>query len=539
MDDIPQTAPVALAEAVVSADDVVDAEAVDEEEEVPEAEAVTTEPTKRRSRSAALDEPAPRRRSKDEDEEDEDAPRRKRSRANSDSNTLLIVVVACVGGGILVLMSFGVIFWMVSSRPTPPAQAGNNVAPNPVQVPNQPIGNQPGQQPVVVNPGPIRVPNNPPPPVVLPRPNPNPIPPVPQEVPWRVAVDAGGQTVRQLVNPNRTIPLPNNGLVVFPSSFSPFVVVGRNLTAQDARQIWNLETMELIGSLQGQIPLVYPIVLSPDGKYLAAKNRNFPNAMEVYSTVAGAAVQRLTLDGPGVPPLADFAGPGQFLTVERGGQQPGLARVWDINTGKVIRQFDLQALPHDPRVSSISPGGKYLAFLDSSCKLVVYDLVQGLCAGTATHSLQQPGEAPMTPKGLAFSPDGVELAALFGNLLDQRLLVWDVTRGTLTRQHQLKGLRDPSPPRRVYTGPVLDWVPDRSGWLLFNTSLVDVVSGSVVWTMPMPVETNMRIKTVRRLLSPDYLANAPGGQANRQLQLQTLPREQINQAIQAARAGNR
>src|SRR5262249_48609662 len=139
--------------------------------------------------------------------------------------------------------------------------------------------------------------------------------------------------------------------------------------------------------------------------------------------------------------------------------------------------------------------------------------------------------------GLAFSPDGVQLAAVFDSqLTDTEVVVWDVVKGTATRQRALeKTLRNKAQIAVIYRGPALEWVPDRSGWLLFGYFLVDARSGAVVWTVPGNLEVS--VPSHRRLLGRDHLAMAIGTGQNRQLQIITLPRDQINQAAQAAKAG--
>ena len=85
-------------------------------------------------------------------------------------------------------------------------------------------------------------------------------------------------------------------------------------------------------------------------------------------------------------------------------------------------------------------------------------------------------------KGLAFSPDGTELAGLFDSF-GLHLLCWDVATGRLTHQFKYddkSGIKMPL----GFDGIALDWLADRAGWLLFGAVVIDHQSGQKTFTIP-------------------------------------------------------
>src|SRR4029434_1438909 len=81
-------------------------------------------------------------------------------------------------------------------------------------------------------------------------------------------------------------------------------------------------------------------------------------------------------------------------------------------------------------VAGLSPGGRYLALAaenSDTAFLRVYDLAQGSLAGEIT--FDGFAEKPPPCHGVAFSPDGMELAALFETQSASHLFAFRTTDG--------------------------------------------------------------------------------------------------------------
>ncbi len=483
-------------------------------------------PRRRITTESRRPKPATRPSRRDRDAEDDND---RSARPAAASNGTLLVVLACVGGGVLLLGLAGLL--IVALKPKGPAPA---VAKGPPPVIAQPNPNPVNPNPNPINPNPIN-------PNPRPRPNPNPNPvnpppkkPPPQPVAWQGAVDPPAQPSKEPGNPMQTIAAPNSAKLLFTHRASPYVSVGSNHSARDVREIWNLETMQKIGTIPGQLTLSEPTHLSPDGKYLASRKSGAGTTVQVFATANGQQVQTIEVAPTFLPmPLVEFAGPDQLVTVTTNVLDKQI-QVWDLKTGAAVRQIKLPAAPFEARAYAVSPAGRYLACVDQG-KLSIYDLSTGASAGESV-APRKPGALGGSAPTLAFSPDGLELAALFDHPAPQ-VVVWDLAKGAVVKNHELaRNLRQLVPPSTTYQHNSLEWLPDRSGWLLYGFFLVDAVSGAPVWTVPATLESGFTAGP-RRLLSTKHLAMATGKGKDRQVQIVSLPRNLIDAGVKTARAG--
>jgi len=483
-------------------------------EEIEDPEAISTErsapraarPPRLRDRQAEDEPPRKKaRRRADDDDEDEEARRRVASGPS------LGLILGLVGGGVvLLLLVVGVAAWMW-------LRTAIVTAPPPVAA-----------QPLPFNPNPIQ-------PNLIPRPNLKPVNPPPPQIVWQVQPDPIAQAVKAPANLQATIPVPIGAKVLYPTNPSPFVAIGQ--LGKD-QQVWNLETMQQVGTVPANRNLTNPKVLSPDGKYFAAKAQQVaPTVIEVQSTTGQPARQITVAPRFMVLHLLDFAGPDQLVTASSDVQSK-VIQVWDVKTGQQLKQIAFNDFPGDHKATAISPGGKYLAAVNVSLpgqgRLAVYDLAQGSKVGEVDVPGPKEGRVQLG-KGMAFSPDGAELAILFDTLPNEQLVVWDVAKGVVKKNLEFsKDFLNKSQGALIYSGPVLEWLPDRSAWFLHGNFLFDNPSGALVWTLP---KIDVGFSEVRRVLDQDHLAVVPAGARNHQLEILTLPREQIDQAAKAARAG--
>src|SRR5262249_2469895 len=137
-----------------------------------------------------------------------------------------------------------------------------------------------------------------------------------------------------------------------------------------------------------------------------------PGGAEVYAVADGKRVATvLVTRGSEWFHDVDFAGPGQLVTLqahlEPDDQFDVTVQVWDIKTAKELRHF--RAAAHSGRKQrAFSPGRRYLAMPSSkSERVLLYDLTTAELAG------ELPLPAGAQSLGLAFAPDGKQLAGLF------------------------------------------------------------------------------------------------------------------------------
>jgi RNA polymerase sigma factor (sigma-70 family) len=190
--------------------------------------------------------------------------------------------------------------------------------------------------------------------------------------------------------------------------------------ALDKMMAKDMAAMGMPKGLLGQLGLgadrVFPVAVSPDGKYVAAHKRGAPH---IWDTATGKRLHPLAV----APKPANDGG--MFMAVTSLSNEPGLAfssdskrllvasagnvQVWDVATGKRVGPPDPQANLFDLGSDSVvSPDGKYLAWQtvkiqDPDFGIKVKDLTTGKTVaelktgiGGALH--------------LQFAPDGKTLA---------------------------------------------------------------------------------------------------------------------------------
>ena len=131
--------------------------------------------------------------------------------------------------------------------------------------------------------------------------------------------------------------------------------------------------------------------------------------------------------------------------------------------------------------------------------------------------------------GLAFSPDGVELAGIFETPFKSRLISWDVAKGDVLADHTFD--------KRLhwnYKGPPVEWLPDRTGILVYGKHLVEHQTGKLVYEVP-----NMGPGTDRQfhVVGSDQLLEVAHNFQGHTVQVVPLPKAQLEQIIEATPQG--
>lgn len=151
-----------------------------------------------------------------------------------------------------------------------------------------------------------------------------------------------------------------------------------------------------------------------------------------------------------------------------------MVRVWSPVDGKLLKEFEVERFEENE--GAISPDGRYLAAIDVR-SAGVFDVR----TGRKVARLETPAGTSSMPyhfcSGIAFSPDGSELAAL---LHERRLVVWS-SHGRVVINEVLEG--DPNAMRRTAG---IRWLADGSGWFLAGTDIVLRDSMMVVWRAKRP-----------------------------------------------------
>lgn len=218
--------------------------------------------------------------------------------------------------------------------------------------------------------------------------------------------------------------------------------------------------------------------LSPDGELLAVLAGSGADRIALWSCRTGLRVREIPL--PGSFPLVsglDFAGP-QRLVISLATEQS--IGIWDPASGQQVAR-----IPTNPPVESqdyaFSPGGHYVAIARyRTQRIELYDLRNGVFAGEVAMQARA-SAARVTLIALDFARDGSELAALVRSGAIDTLLCWSLHSGELTAEHRLNTpFLTPSPQPAAGRRRVIDFLPERRGWLLAGSTVVDRQHGGPV-----------------------------------------------------------
>jgi WD40 repeat protein len=195
-------------------------------------------------------------------------------------------------------------------------------------------------------------------------------------------------------------------------------------TGWDGISFWQVHTGRRVGRFEFSPNDYSQRGLSPDGKMLAVASAG---EITLWDTATGKKVGELK----GLPQYLNvltFAPDGRTLAAMVG---DGTVRIWDVRTGRQLRQFTRPVTPVTPsRGESLafSPDGRTLA-VGSSDKDTVVRLWEVATAGGVRQTFKLPGATAQ----IAFSADGkVVAAATMGPgyfYKGRTILVWDLRTG--------------------------------------------------------------------------------------------------------------
>ncbi len=290
---------------------------------------------------------------------------------------------------------------------------------------------------------------------------------------WSVVPDTPDSAV--LLDPNTPLkvnyklPRQNSNGVLMPATASSLVLIGGNNSFNEESYLYDLSTGTRVARYTSMNLNGAGQALSPDGKAMAVMSRaRFSgNSVRVIDLKTGQPIWDLgTNEARGVA----FLSPTELL--EGRGKS---AVVWDMKTGQIARTLTDVPLEFNPEVENLSPTGRYLAKIAGSFdqELTIYDLSSGEAAGTITLPKASSQRLP-SPAGVAFSQDGSELTALFGDAFNGHLIVWDVATGrelenaSLGSEYTKIHRHDP-----FYKGPKLLSFPGKQRWLVNGCALLE------------------------------------------------------------------
>ena len=250
----------------------------------------------------------------------------------------------------------------------------------------------------------------------------------------------------------------------------------RSFCVVDHDAVYNVRTGEQIGRIDAKLRVwERHFSLNPEGMYYAigTDGLNPDVHVTVVSTQSQKVVQRYkvrSIDGNARLTFLRFAGPQKIVAAFLVESVP-VTIIINLAAGaseKIIPGLQLHngsAVNHDG-TRIVTGTFKHLS---------VFDL-----KGQRVATLESPPFATVnspTCAGIAFSQDGSEISACVGS----KLTVWNSTGRILKTFGIPAGLTESV---GKFPGNAIQWIPDRSGWLLAGTYLLDRSSEEFMWRSP-------------------------------------------------------
>lgn len=322
---------------------------------------------------------------------------------------------------------------------------------------------------------------------------------------WSVTVDPPGPLPDFPDKSTRlSVPLPLGSRDVYlPTSASPYFAVGMGLKSPGAT-LWDLRTQSSVNDVPFKVELRRPHVLSPDGKYLAGRPNVAAAAVDVFQFSNGK-VRRLNCDTGSDIKWLDFGTDSDTLVVAVATLANPVLQIWNLASGEKTLTIALPSKAADRPAFALSPGRQHVAV--AAGKFVwVYRLVDGQLLGarpSPSGDEDQAKQSLAACEGLVFSPDGSELAGLFGGVgVRSRLTAWSIKSGERTHNHDITGMAGNSLPQ-LHSPADLDYAPDGRAWLVRDTFLIEHDTGAVLGRPRLQFPTGLRSPV--RLLPNDQV----------------------------------
>ena len=287
-------------------------------------------------------------------------------------------------------------------------------------------------------------------------------------------------------------PIPLQGqisAVVAPLSPSPWAAVVRNnADTQDTVELWDLGAgqKKAEASFTHEAGAQQDYAISPDGEYLA-RIVQFPKlGVRVWSAKTAADLRGVVLnESLGKPTLAGFLNGEKFAIIWDRGTDEGL-EIWDAASGQRARQVPFQPYHRTINNGLTSPDGREFACTSAhiprgSPQVDFYNLY-GVAGMRRWHEIADVDAADVdAPAGMAFSPDGKKMAALFAKQGAGFIICWRVADARPLGEYEVA-----VPAAGGAMGRGLDWVHNGAAWLVMGNTLIDPSSGKALGQLNAP-----------------------------------------------------
>lgn len=288
---------------------------------------------------------------------------------------------------------------------------------------------------------------------------------------------------------------------VTPSAWA--AVVHEDAPTEDSVELWDLSESKSKGSasFDHEVGAHPTYAIASDGSLLA-RIVDFPKlGIRLWSARENRDTRTILLnDALGTPTFLGFLSPEKLAVIWHKGEDDGM-QIFDALTGEVLRSVPFARFTRTVNDGVINPDGREFAFTSAqiqrgSPQIALFNLYAPPSTKWRWHEILDVDKAQVdAPAGLAYSPDGKKIAALFAKEGAGYIICWRVA--------DLKPLGEYDvfvPAAAGASERGLEWVANGKAWLIMGNTLVDAADGKRLGQLDSP-------PTIRQWsIGPDSLA---------------------------------
>ncbi len=353
---------------------------------------------------------------------------------------------------------------------------------------------------------------------------------------WKSAADPLEAKGKALAALKISAPIKHGVRSVASLRVSPFVAIcDDDVFGASNWKLLNLNTGGVTPGFTTKLRLE-EVTLSPDGQYLAGKAGAVgvqPAALVVFSIKQGKEISRMPSgDKNYAPRPVGFVAGDQILSATDLQFKPRL-QAWDLKIGAKNWEVELPKMI-EAKTIALSPGGKYFAMITEK-ELLMIETAKGETVNK-TDLPEAPEKATFGshPMGLAFSPDGLELAGYFEHGGKGRLVIWDLATGTVLSDHLGEIAKDD---RWTKAETKLEYFGDLH-FLRFANHVLDRDTATVVYTIPQS-RKGRSDDLIKAVGESSVLAISEKEQDKAFINVAMLPKDEIEKSLAVVRTGGK
>ncbi len=358
---------------------------------------------------------------------------------------------------------------------------------------------------------------------------------------WLIAIAPGatwGQDPFSDPSAGATWSSPAGVLGTLPEKNSAVVYASYPGTAlafgKDSIQVVECSTGTELGTVPVELAYSSTIAaLSPDGSVLAVavpgEGGGRSQALAVFDVKTGKESLRLSASDQTFKDIKylEFTKHGYLVLVGEGGKG-SVVQVLRVPEGTAVSSFFIDRVNTIRGRIAVSTDGRHMAVAYYE-GLLVFDIVSGKTVARMSKPPSDSGVNPLSfVEGMAFSPDGTELAVLV-SIGKKRLIVFNV-RGEVVEDFGLGSQLSVT----QLQGDAVQWSPDGQSWLLMGSRLVDRRAKTTVWKL----ERRGFVTVGGRFLDAGHVVAGRSSGNTEDIVVIDIPRQAIDQSVAAMTGQN-